>query len=84
MRDQREKILIIEDEEKIARFVELELEFEGYEVKKAFNGRDGLELAKARPFDLVLLDIMLPGLNGIEVLRRIRQFSDVPVILLTA
>lgn len=84
MRDQRNKILIIEDEEKIARFVELELEYEGYEVKKAFNGRDGLELVKARPFDLVLLDIMLPGLNGIEVLRRIRQFSDVPVILLTA
>lgn len=84
MRDPREKILIIEDEEKIARFVELELEFEGYEVEKAFNGRDGLELVKARPFNLVLLDIMLPGLNGIEVLRRIRQFSDVPVILLTA
>jgi two-component system response regulator ArlR len=84
MTNQKEKILIIEDEEKIARFVELELEYEGYKVKKAFNGRDGLELAKTRPFDLVLLDIMLPGLNGIEVLRRIRQFSDVPVILLTA
>lgn len=78
------KILIIEDEEKIARFVELELEFEGYEAEKAFTGRDGLELVRTRPFDLVLLDIMLPGLNGIEVLRRIRQFSDVPVILLTA
>lgn len=84
MRDQQEKILIIEDEEKIARFVELELKFEGYAIEKAFNGRDGLELVKARPFDLVLLDIMLPGLNGMEVLRRIRQFSDVPVILLTA
>jgi two-component system response regulator ArlR len=84
VREQIGKILIIEDEEKIARFVELELEYEGYEVKKAFNGRDGLELVKTRPFDLVLLDIMLPGLNGIEVLRRIRQFSDVPVILLTA
>jgi DNA-binding response OmpR family regulator len=83
---QREKhrILIVEDEEKIARFVELELGFEGYEVEKALDGRDGLALAKARPFDLILLDIMLPGLNGIEVLRRIRQFSDVPVILLTA
>lgn len=79
-----EKILIIEDEEKIARFVELELIYEGYEVEKAYNGRDGLKLCEAQPFDLVLLDIMLPGLNGIEVLRRIRQFSDVPVILLTA
>lgn len=79
-----ERILIIEDEEKIARFVELELIHEGYEVEKAYNGRDGLKLCEAQPFDLVLLDIMLPGLNGIEVLRRIRQFSDVPVILLTA
>lgn len=79
-----ERILIIEDEEKIARFVQLELEFEGYQVEKAFEGREGLALAKAHPFDLILLDIMLPGLNGMEVLRRIRQFSTVPVILLTA
>ncbi|MCF6466235.1 response regulator transcription factor [Clostridium sp. Cult2] len=78
------RILIVEDEEKIARFIELELIYEGYEVEKAFNGRDGLELAKTQPFDLILLDIMLPGLNGIEVLRRIRQFSDLPIILLTA
>lgn len=78
------RILIIEDEEKIARFIELELGYEGYEVEKALDGRDGIALAKARPFDLILLDIMLPGLNGIEVLRRVRQFSDVPVILLTA
>ncbi|MDY0234760.1 MAG: response regulator transcription factor [Gudongella sp.] len=80
----KNRILIIEDEEKIARFVELELGYEGYEVEKALDGRDGLELFKARPFDLILLDIMLPGLNGIEVLRRIRQFSSVPIILLTA
>jgi len=79
-----ERILIVEDEEKIARFVQLELEYEGYKVEKSLNGRDGLELIKAHPFDLVLLDVMLPGLNGIEVLRRIRQFSEVPVILLTA
>ena len=75
-----ERILIIEDEEKIARFVELELGFEGYKVEKALDGRDGLELVRTRLFDLVLLDIMLPGLNGIEVLRRIRQFSRVPEI----
>lgn len=79
-----ERILIIEDEEKIARFIELELKYEGYEVEKAFNGRDGLELVKAQPFDLILLDIMLPGINGMEVLRRIRQFSDIPIIMLTA
>ncbi len=80
----KKKILIVEDEEKIARFVELELAFEGYEVEKALNGRDGLEMAKTRPYDLILLDIMLPGLNGMEVLRRIRQFSDTPIIMLTA
>ena len=79
-----ERILIVEDEEKIARFIELELKYEGYEVEKAFNGRDGLELARTQPFDLILLDIMIPGINGIEVLRRIRQFSDLPIILLTA
>jgi len=79
-----EKILIIEDEEKIARFIELELKYEGYEVEKALNGRDGLELATTQPFDLILLDIMLPELNGIEVLRRIRRVSDVPILLLTA
>lgn len=79
-----EKILIIEDEEKIARFIELELKYEGYEVEKALNGRDGLELATTQPFDLILLDIMLPELNGIEVLRRIRRISDVPILLLTA
>lgn len=78
------RILLIEDEEKIARFTELELRHEGYEVEKAANGRTGLELAESGRFDLVLLDIMLPGLNGLEVLRRLRRSSDVPVILLTA
>lgn len=77
-------ILLIEDEEKIARFIELELTFEGYEVEKAFSGRDGLDKALARSFDLILLDIMLPGLNGLEVLRRLRMHTDVPVIMLTA
>lgn len=69
---------------KIARFVELELEYEGYLVEKAFDGREGLELALAQPFDLILLDIMLPGLSGVEVLRRLRRTSSTPVILLTA
>ncbi|NLY72190.1 MAG: response regulator transcription factor [Tissierellia bacterium] len=78
------KILIVEDEEKLARFIELELEYEGYEVEKAFDGRDGLELATSQSFDLILLDIMLPSINGIEVLRRIKKVSSVPIILLTA
>lgn len=78
------KILIIEDEEKIARFIELELLHEGYEAEKCGDGRTGLELAEGGDFSLVLLDIMLPGLNGLEVLRRLRKTSDVPVIMLTA
>lgn len=79
------KILLVEDEEKLARFVELELTHEGYQVEKAFDGRTGLELAEKGGFDLLLLDIMLPGLNGLEVLRRLRkEGSGVPVIMLTA
>ena len=77
-------ILVVEDEEKLARFVELELIHEGYDVKKCGNGREALEIAEKGGFDLILLDIMLPGLNGLEVLRRLRPISDVPVILLTA
>lgn len=78
------KILIVEDEEKIARFVELELKHEGYEVIKTDNGRSGLEIAEKSEVDLVLLDIMIPELNGLEVLRRIRKKSDIPIIMLTA
>ena len=79
------KILLVEDEEKLARFVELELKHEGYEVDKSFDGRSGLEMAEGGGYDLMLLDIMLPGLNGLEVLRRLRKAgSEMPVIMLTA
>lgn len=79
------KILIVEDEEKIARFVELELVHEGYEVIKAFDGRTGLDLALSEHADLIVLDVMLPRLNGLEVLRRIRkEGNNVPILLLTA
>ena len=79
-----EKILLVEDEEKLARMVELELQYEGYEVEKAFDGRAGLDRALSGEFDLVLLDIMLPALSGMEVLRRLRRESAMPVIMLTA
>ena len=78
------KILLIEDEEKIARFTELELVHEGYEVEKAADGRTGLSMAESGAYDLILLDIMLPELSGMEVLRRLRKTSQVPVIMLTA
>ena len=79
-----EKILLVEDEEKMARMLELELQHEGYTVEKAFDGLTGLERAEKGGPDLVLLDVMLPGMSGMEVLRRLRRTSSVPVILLTA
>jgi two-component system, OmpR family, response regulator ArlR len=78
------RILLIEDEPQIARFVQLELTHEGYDVSVANDGREGLELFRSQTFDVVLLDIMLPSINGIEVLRRIRFNSSVPIIMLTA
>lgn len=80
-----DRILIVEDEEKLNRMIELELKYEGYETGKALDGRIGLDMALSGGYDLVLLDIMLPGLNGLEVLRRIRKENErLPVILLTA
>ncbi|MZI14502.1 response regulator, partial [Collinsella aerofaciens] len=78
------RILIVEDEEKIARFVTLELEHEGYQVEHAAGGRTAVDLALERDYDLILLDVLLPQLNGMEVLRRVRKHKDVPVIMVTA
>lgn len=78
------KILVIEDEVKIARFLELELNHEGYEVEVIHDGRSGCEKAISGNVDLVILDLMLPELSGIEVCRRVRKVSDVPIIMLTA
>ena len=78
------RILIVEDEEKIARFVTLELEHEGYQVEHAADGRTAVDLAMERDYDLILLDVLLPQLNGMEVLRRVRNHKDVPVIMVTA
>jgi DNA-binding response OmpR family regulator len=81
----KESILIVEDEEKILRLLELELEYEGYQIGKAMDGIDALEAYRAGKWDLILLDVMLPELSGIELLRRIRaNDSFTPVILLTA
>lgn len=82
---EKPEILIVEDEEKIARVLELELSFEGYGVGKAFNGQDGLRMFRKQSWDLVILDIMLPEMSGIEILRRIRSSDNqTPVIVLTA
>ncbi|MCT2343566.1 response regulator transcription factor [Bacillales bacterium AN1005] len=81
----KDKILVIEDEKKIARIITMELEYEGYEVHAEHAGEQGLEKVLAGKWDLVLLDVMLPEISGLEILRRIRNASvNVPVILLTA
>jgi DNA-binding response OmpR family regulator len=78
------RILLIEDEKNLALFIEMELRHEDFAVMKAFDGQTGLELALSKDWDLILLDIMLPELNGIEVCRRIRAVKTTPIIMLTA
>ncbi|MHA8111018.1 response regulator transcription factor [Lactobacillaceae bacterium Melli_B4] len=77
-------VLIVEDEKSLARFVELELKHEGYDVTVATNGRDGLDDAIDGDYDVILLDLMLPKLNGMEVARRLREKKDTPIIMMTA
>ncbi|MEM7554323.1 MAG: response regulator transcription factor [Cyanobacteria bacterium P01_A01_bin.84] len=78
-------ILLVEDEAKLARFVELELSFEGYKVSVANDGLSGLTMARESHYDLLILDWMLPGLSGLEVCRRLRSTGEkVPIILMTA
>lgn len=82
--DEHFRILIVDDEQDIAGFLELEFEHEGYEVTSCHDGRAALDIARSQDFDLIILDIMLPGLSGMEICRRIRTESDVPIIMLTA
>ncbi|MFT8321298.1 MAG: response regulator transcription factor [Bacillus sp. (in: firmicutes)] len=78
------RILIIEDEKNLARFIELELVYEGYEASVCSDGRTGLNKAMTESWDVILLDLMLPELNGIEVCRRIRQVKETPILMITA
>lgn len=78
------RILVIEDEDRIRQFLQRGLTFEGYRVDAAADGHTGLDLARENPPDLVLLDLMLPGMDGLEVCRRIRAASEVPILMLTA
>lgn len=79
-----ERILIVEDEAKIARFVSLELEHEGYKTETVHDGRAGLDLALKNDYDLIILDLMLPTMSGIEVLKNVKAEKSTPVIILTA
>src|SRR5262249_33161505 len=79
------RVLVIEDERKVARSLQRGLQAEGYEVITATNGDDGLEQANTHPFDCVILDLMLPGRDGLQVLTDLRKTGKtVPVIILTA
>ena len=78
------RILIIEDEDRIRQFLQRGLSFEGYRVDAAAEGQTGLDLFRENPPDLVLLDLMLPGMDGLEVCRRIRAASEAPILMLTA
>lgn len=78
------RILVIEDEKRIREFLRRGLTYENYVVDTAADGKDGLEKARDNPPDLVLLDIMLPGMDGLEVCRRLRAASEVPILMLTA
>lgn len=78
------KILVIEDEERIRQFLQRGLSYEGYRVDVAEDGNTGLDLARDNPPDLVLLDVMLPGMDGIEVCKRLRAGGDLPILMLTA
>lgn len=78
------RILLIEDEENIVSFVRMELEYEGYKVDVCDDGIKGLEFAMENEYDLILLDLMLPKLNGLELCRRLRKVKNTPIIMLTA
>lgn len=78
------KILIVEDEQNLARFIELELKHENYDVDIEYDGRPGLDKALNHDYDLILLDLMLPNINGLEICRQIRQYKSTPIIIITA
>ncbi|MBM3153033.1 MAG: response regulator transcription factor [Chloroflexi bacterium] len=80
----RRKILIVDDEERMVRFIRLNLEHDGFLVVEAFNGRQALQALREAVPDLVLLDVMMPDLDGFEALRTVREISNTPVIMLTA
>ncbi|WP_337099721.1 response regulator transcription factor [Paenibacillus sp. YIM B09110] len=78
------KVLLIEDEKNMSRFIELELQYERFTVTVASEGHTGLQFALAEDWDIILLDIMLPGIDGLEICRRVRSFKYTPIIMLSA
>jgi two-component system KDP operon response regulator KdpE len=81
---ERRRILVVDDEERMVRFIRLNLEHDGFQVSEAFNGRQAVQKLRDVNPDLILLDVMMPDLDGFEVLEMVREISNVPVIMLTA
>ena len=78
------KVLVVDDEKLIVKGIRFSLEQEGFDVSCAYDGEEALEMAKETEYDIILLDLMLPKLSGLEVCQQIRGFSNVPIIMLTA
>lgn len=78
------RVLVVDDEKLIVKGIRFSLEQDGMEVVCAYDGEEALEIARSQKFDIILLDVMLPGLSGFEVCQQIREFSDVPIVMLTA
>ena len=78
------KILVVDDEKLLVKGIKFNLENEGYEVDTAYDGEEALNMAKARDYDLLILDIMMPKISGVDVCMKVREFSTVPIIMLTA
>ena len=78
------RVLVVDDEKLIVKGIRFSLEQDGYEVDCAYDGDEAIERAKEREYDVVLLDVMLPGHDGFEVCQTIREFSEMPIIMLTA
>ena len=78
------KILVVDDEQVLVKGIKFNLEHEGYQVEVGYDGEQAVELAREGSFDLILLDLMMPKIDGLQACMRIREFSNVPVIMLTA
>ena len=78
------KVLVVDDEKLIVKGIRFSLEQDGYEVDCAYDGEEALESIKNKEYDMILLDLMLPKMNGLEVCQHVREFSDVPIVMLTA
>jgi DNA-binding response OmpR family regulator len=81
---ERRRILVVDDEERMVRFIRMNLEHDGFQVSEAFNGKQAIQKIRDVTPDLILLDVMMPDLDGFEVLETVREVSNVPVIMLTA